>query len=161
VIATVSNPAKAGLARLAGADHVVNYHDENAAATILALAPNGVDVVVEVDLAANQALDREVTAPGATVAIYAATAGSEVTLPLRNHMLRNTRFQFVLVYTVSPEAKDAAVSAVSAAVADGALTVGASTGLPVIRFPLERIADAHDAVEAGAVGKILIDVSRP
>ena len=161
VIATVSNPAKAELARLAGADHVVNYHDENAAATILALAPNGVDVVVEVDLAANQALDREVTAPGATVAIYAATAGSEVTLPLRNHMLRNTRFQFVLVYTVSPEAKDAAVSAVSAAVADGTLTVGASTGLPVIRFPLERTADAHDAVEAGSVGKVLIDVSRP
>jgi NADPH2:quinone reductase len=76
-------------------------------------------------------------------------------------MLRNTRFQFVLVYTVSPEAKDAAVSAVSAAVADGTLTVGASTGLPVIRFPLERTANAHDAVEAGSVGKVLIDVSRP
>jgi NADPH2:quinone reductase len=26
------------------------------------------------------------------------------------------------------------------------------------RFPLERTADAHDAVEGGAVGKVLIDV---
>jgi NADPH2:quinone reductase len=161
VITTVSSSAKAELARLAGADHVVNYHDENAAATILAIAPNGVNVVVEVDFAANQALDREVAAPGATVAVYAATAGSEVTLPLRDHMLRNTRFQFVLVYTVSSEAKDAAVSAVRAVVADGALTVGAGVGLPVIRYPLERTADAHDAVEAGAIGKVLIDVSRP
>jgi NADPH2:quinone reductase len=143
VITTVSSSAKAELARLAGADYVVNYHDENAAATILTIAPNGVNIVVEVNLAANQALDREVAAPGATVAVYAATAGSEVTLPLRDHMSRNTRFQFVLVYTVSSEAKDAAVSAVRAAVADGALTVGASTGLPVIRFPLERTADAN------------------
>jgi NADPH2:quinone reductase len=27
------------------------------------------------------------------------------------------------------------------------------------RFPLEQTADAHDAVEGGAVGKVLIDVA--
>ncbi|MGH3705022.1 MAG: NADPH:quinone reductase, partial [Agromyces sp.] len=31
-------------------------------------------------------------------------------------------------------------------------------GLPITRFPLERTAEAHDAVEAGTVGKVLIDV---
>jgi NADPH2:quinone reductase len=161
VIATVSNSVKAELAHLAGADHVVNYRDENAVTAIRAIAPDGVNVIVEVNLAANWILDQEVAAPGATIVIYAATTGDEVALVLRDQMLRNTRFQFVLVYTVSPNAKDEAVAAVNAAVADGALTVGASTGLPVIRFPLERTADAHDAVEAGAVGKVLIDVSRP
>jgi NADPH2:quinone reductase len=30
--------------------------------------------------------------------------------------------------------------------------------LPLHHFPLERTADAHDAVEQGVVGKVLIDV---
>ena len=47
----------------------------------------------------------------------------------------------------------AAVEEVAQAVAEGVLTL-----LPVHRFPLERIADAHDAVESGAVGKVLVDV---
>jgi NADPH:quinone reductase len=64
----------------------------------------------------------------------------------------------VLVYTVPAAAKDEAVADVSAAAADGALPVGEETGLPLHRFPLERTADAHAAVEAGAVGKVLIDV---
>ena len=32
-------------------------------------------------------------------------------------------------------------------------------GLPLVRFPLEETAAAHDAVENGAVGKVLIDVA--
>ena len=39
-----------------------------------------------------------------------------------------------------------------------ALRIGEDAGLPVVRFPLERTADAHRAVEAGTTGKILIDV---
>ena len=44
------------------------------------------------------------------------------------------------------------------AVREGALRVGADAGLPLHRFPLERTADAHAAVEGNAVGKVLIDV---
>ena len=161
VITTVSSEAKAELARLAGADHVVNYLDKNASAGIRSLAPNGINSVVEVNLAVNHELDLKVTAPGATVAIYAASAGSEVSLPLRDHMVQNARFQFVFVYTMPAEAKDAAVSAVSAALADGALSIGDTAGLPTVRFPLEQTAMAHDAVEGGAIGKVLIDVSKP
>ena len=47
----------------------------------------------------------------------------------------------------------AAVDGVSEAVAAGALTP-----LPLHRFPLERAAEAHDAVQGGAVGKVLIDI---
>jgi NADPH:quinone reductase len=65
----------------------------------------------------------------------------------------------VLLYTVGDAALRAAAEDVSAAVADGALEVGEAAGLPLLRFPLERTADAHDAVEQGAVGKVLIDVS--
>jgi NADPH:quinone reductase len=65
----------------------------------------------------------------------------------------------VLVYTVPGGAKEHAVADVAAAVADGALPVGEEAGLPLHRYPLEQTAAAHAAVEGGAVGKVLIDVS--
>ena len=48
VITTVSSDEKAALATSAGAHHVVNYRTGDAAAEIKALAPDGVDLVVEV-----------------------------------------------------------------------------------------------------------------
>jgi NADPH2:quinone reductase len=74
-------------------------------------------------------------------------------------MSKNVRFQFILTYTVTDEQKAAAVAAVSAALADGALRVGEEHGLPLTRFRLEETGAAHDAVQAGAVGKVLIDVA--
>lgn len=159
VIATVSSSAKGELARLAGADHVVNYREPDASSIIRSIVPLGVELVVEVSFAVNQGLDNEVCASGATVAVYATNGGDEVTLRVRDHMARNTRIQFVLLYTLSSLAKDRAIAAVSAAVADGALSVGAEVGLPITRFTLDCTGDAHDRVESGAIGKVLIDVS--
>jgi NADPH2:quinone reductase len=70
----------------------------------------------------------------------------------------NASYQFVLVYTMPEYAKQNAVTDVAAAVADAALPVGEAAGLPLIRFPLDRTANAHDAVAQSAVGKVLIDV---
>jgi NADPH2:quinone reductase len=159
VVTTVSSADKAELARLAGAQHVVNYCEEDAAAAIRGIARDGVDIVVEVAPGANAALDAAVAAPNAVVAICANNGGDEVTLRVRDNMTPNIRYQFVLVYTVPQAAKDAAVEDASAAVADGALSVGADAGLPVHRFPLERTADGQAAVEAGVIGKVLIDVT--
>ena len=159
VIATVSSDEKAVLARAAGADHVVNYRSGDAAEEIRGIAREGVDVVVEVAPATNAVLDQAVLAPGGTVAVYATDDGEELELSIGELMDRNARYQFVLVYTVSEAAKDQAVADVTAAAADGALSVGADAGLPLHRFPLEETAQAHAAVEGGAVGKVLIDVS--
>jgi NADPH:quinone reductase len=68
-------------------------------------------------------------------------------------MAPNLVFRFVIVYTLPAEALRQAVDAVTDVLRDGALTT-----LPRHRLPLERTADAHDAVEAGAVGKVVIDV---
>ncbi len=160
VIATVSSHEKAELARAAGAHHVVNYRDSDTAEAIGALAPRGVDIIVEVNIAANAELDSRVAATNGTIAIYADAPGSPaVELPVRPSMTKNLRYQFILTYTTDPAAKDAAVRAVTAAVSDGALPVGREHGLPITRFPLEQTAAAHDAVENGIVGKVLIDVS--
>ena len=158
VVTTVSSPRKAVLAARAGAQHVVDYRAEDAAAAIRRVAPGGVDVVVEVAPAVNAPLDLAVAAPGATVAVYANNSGAEVVLPVSDHMRPNICYRFVLVYTVPGAAKAHAVEDVAAALAAGALPVGEDAGLPLHRFPLDATADAHAAVEAGVTGKVLIDV---
>ena len=79
-------------------------------------------------------------------------------MPIRAMMLLNARWQFVLLYTMPIEAKEAGVRDVSAALAAGATRIGDEVGLPVHRFPLEQTADAHQAVTDGAIGKVLIIV---
>jgi NADPH:quinone reductase len=159
VVTTVSSKDKAGLAQAAGAHHLVNYREEDAAEAVRRAAPDGVHLIVEVAPAANAGLDSQVIAVNGAVAAYADNSGPEVTLPVRELMTRNVRWQFVLVYTMPETAKRNAVEGVSAALADGALRVGEEAGLPLHRYPLEQTAAAHDAVESGAVGKVLIDVA--
>ena len=159
VIATVSSPAKAALATAAGASHVVDYRRQDVVAEVRRVVPAGVGVVVEVAPAANAAIDAQLLAPFGVVAIYANDGGDEVTIPVRSQMGPNTRWQFVLVYTVPPRAKELAVAAVSLAVAQGAVRVGDDAGLPLHRLPLERTAEAHRAVQDGVVGKVLIEVT--
>jgi NADPH:quinone reductase len=160
VIATVSGPEKAELARRAGADLTVNYRNDDAVEQIRGYAPRGVDLVVQVAPSANAALDRGVTAPGGTISVYATEENvGDLTLPIRQLMVANMRYQFVLVYTVPELAKAQAVVDVSSAVASGALGVGEEAGLPLHRFPLAETAAAHQAVEDSVVGKVLIDVA--
>ena len=159
VISTVSSDQKAGLARAAGADHVVNYRSSDSRKEILALAPDGVDMVVEVAAAANAGLDEAVLAANGVVAAYAADSPDDLALDVHELMYRNVRYQFVLVYTIPEPAKAQAVSDVTFAASEGALAVGEDAGLPLHRFSLEQTADAHAAAEAGAVGKVLIDVT--
>jgi NADPH2:quinone reductase len=151
VVTTVSGAAKAELARAAGADLVVNYREPDVLERIRAFTER-VDRVVEVNLAANLSLDLGLSGPGTVVSVYAAdTADPE--LPLRACMGANVVLRFVLLYGVPIADLLRGVTAVSAA-----LEAGALTELPVHRFPLEECAAAHDAVQSGAVGKVLLDV---
>ena len=109
--------------------------------------------------ARNAELNSRVIGNHGSVSVYATDGGTEMTLDVRWHFSRNVRYQFLLLYTVGDSALAAAAADVTRAVEDGALPVGADEGLPLTRFPLERTAEAHDAVEAGTVGKVLVDVA--
>lgn len=159
VITTISGPEKAALATAAGAHHVVNYRETDAAAEIRRIAPEGVHQVVEVSPARNAPLNQAVLANHGVVAIYANDGGDQVTLDVRGHFAINARYQFLLLYTVGQPALDAAAEDLTRAVADGALPVGEEHGLPILRFPLERTGAAHEAVAGGAVGKVLVEVA--
>lgn len=157
VITTVSNAEKARLAAAAGAHHVINYREDDPVTAIRAVAPGGVNIVVEVAPVANSKVNGDVIARYGVIAMY--SGAGDPTIPLSHVFPLNVRWQGVLVYTVPPAAKDHAVAATIEALAAGALLVGPDVGLPVHHFPLNRAADAHAAVEANAVGKVLINVT--
>jgi NADPH2:quinone reductase len=159
VIATVSGPDKAQLAAAAGADHVVDYKRQDVVVEVRKIAPKGVDSIVEVSAAVNGGIDARVIGMHGAVAMYADDGGAEVTVPVRLQMTTNARWQFVLVYTEPARAKEIGVEDVNAAVLDGAIRVGREAGLPLHVFPLAETARAHQAVQDGAVGKVLIDVT--
>ena len=149
VVATVSGPEKAALAAKAGADLVVNYRDPDVIDQIKAFTPV-VDRVAEVALGANLRLDLALAGPSTVVVTYAAD-GPDPLIPVRACMTANVALRFILVYGVSSQALDAAITDITAA-----LTAGALTELPVHRFPLSEITAAHEAVESGVVGKVIV-----
>ncbi len=159
VIATISSDDKAALATAAGAHHTVNYREDDAADQIRAIAPDGVHIVVEVSIPANADLDAAVLANHGVVSMYADNGGDAASIPVRPNMSINARYQFLLLYTIGDAALAAAAEDVTAALRDGVLPVGEEAGLPLLRFPLEETAAAHDAVQGDAVGKVLIDVA--
>ena len=114
---------------------------------------------MEVAAGANAELDLAVLRPGGTISIYANDGGVPVDLDVRRNMGLNTRYQFVLLYTVGWDRISAGAADINQAIADGAFRVGEEAGLPLHRYPLEETAAAHAAVESGAVGKVLINVA--
>jgi NADPH2:quinone reductase len=152
VVSTVSGPEKAELAAKAGADHVVNYRDADAADQIRAFAPV-VDRVIELALGPNLQLDLAVLRPHGRIVTYAAD-GDDPVLPVRACMSANVTLEFMLLYGVPEAALEQAILDITMALADGALTA-----LPVTRFGLDDVAAAHEAVEAGTPGKVVIDLA--
>jgi NADPH:quinone reductase len=147
IIATVSNDEKARIARDAGADEAVDYRADDAVERV---KDAGVDRIVELSLGHNLRLDLAAAAPNCAIASYA-NEGDNPELEVRPLMTRNIVLRFVLVYTMPADAIGRAVSDITQALRDGALT---EPSLHI--FPLDETAAAHDAVESGAVGKVLI-----
>lgn len=148
VISTVSGPGKAELAAKAGADLVVNYTEPDAVDQIRPYAP--LDRIVEVALGANLQLDLALSGAQTHIVTYAAEPQDPV-LPVRACMTANVTLRFILLYTVPRAALLQAAADITQALRDGALTE-----LPVTRFPLDQAAEAHEAVESGAVGKVIV-----
>jgi NADPH2:quinone reductase len=148
VVTTVSGPEKAELAAKAGADLVINYRTEDTAEKIRAFGP--VDRIVELALDANLQLDLAVIAPNSEIITYAATAADPV-VSVRACMNANVLLRFVLLYGVPTAALEQAAADITTALRDGALSE-----LPVHRYDLADIVAAQDAVQAGAVGKVLV-----
>lgn len=141
VVATVRRAADEPLVRAAGADEVVVTTAEDAVERIKALAPGGVDHIVEVAFAANLATTAEVLALGGSISAYA-TDDPAPALPFWELLFKNARLFLVGSDDVPHEAKRSAALAVNAAYEAGwkGFEIAAS-------LPLAEIASAHDLVD--------------
>ena len=148
VVTTVSGPAKAELAAKAGADLVVNYREPGAVEKIKEFG--AIDRVAEVDLNSNLDLDLAVLSPNSQIVTYASTATDPV-LSVRACMNANVSLRFVLLYGVLADALDQAAVDITTA-----LRAGALSALPVHRYDLADVVAAQDAVQSGAVGKVVV-----
>lgn len=157
VIATVSSDEKARLAREAGADLAVNYRHADAAERIrTATGGAGVDRIIEVDIAANAALDLSVLKPEGDIVVYGSGAG-EFKLPFFPLISQGVRLRFFIVYALNAADREQALGHVTAWLERGALAHNVAA-----HVPLERIAEAHELVESGrTVGNVVVDCGRP
>lgn len=157
VVATVLDSQQEVIAREAGADLVLNLRSDDVVARIAeATAGEGVHRIVDVDIAANLELDLACLANGGVISAYAMRdAADACAIPLLRAMIGGAVFRFVYIYTVPAEAKQAAIADITAALEANAYTP--RIGLVV---PLCRTAEAHLALEQGAVtGKVLVQLA--
>ena len=108
VIATVSSPEKAKLAREAGADHTIDRKTEDVGARVMALTKGGVDAVIELDLTANAALLPGVLRPRGTLVVYG--TGPQVQFPGSFCLVNNITVKFLLVYELTADERARAVA---------------------------------------------------
>ena len=154
VIATVSGPEKASVARAAGADLVLNYKTEDLPSAIQeATQGQGVDRIVEVDLAANVNMDIALLRPDGEVIVYGSGA-PEIPVPFSAAIRKGVHLYFFIVYNLNSDVRQRAIADLTILLQENRLQHNIA-----LRLPLAQIADAHDMVEGGQViGNVVLEI---
>ncbi|WP_316525750.1 NADPH:quinone reductase [Kitasatospora brasiliensis] len=152
VIGTVRRGGDVERVDPAAVAHTVALDAADPAGAIRAFAPEGVDRVIEVALSDNADLDCAVVRNDAVIAGYA-TRADRTEIPFWPLLFNNVTLRLFGSDDFPVEAKRQAARDLTAAAAVGALTV--ATGA---RYPLSDIAKAHEHVDAGVHGRVLVDV---
>ena len=151
VLTTVSSPEKAAAAREAGADHIIDYKREDVGERVMQITgKRGVDAIIEMDLAANAKLIPFVLRSKGSVIVYG-TGAAIANLPAFFCLTNSIRVQFFLVYELDTLERERAISAIGRSLEQGKLMnrIGPT-------FPLAEIAAAHEAVERGTIGNVIV-----
>ncbi|QDY77560.1 NADPH:quinone reductase [Streptomyces qinzhouensis] len=133
--------------------HAVALDGDDPAAELRARAPGGaVHRIVEVALSDNGPLDAAVAGGDTVIAAYA-TRTDPTPLPFWELLFKNVTLRLLGSDDFPPEARRQAARDLTSAAASGALAAPVRE-----RFPLAAIARAHDAVDAGGRGRILVTI---
>ena len=140
VIGTVRSSSEEEIARKAGAHEVVRS-DQELAARVRALAPEGIDHIVEVAFGANIDADLELLKMGGSIATYATDSGTPK-IPFWPMVFKNIRLFFLGSDDFPRDAKVSATQDLNSA-----LEAGWSGFEIAERIPLAEIARAHELAE--------------
>ena len=126
--------------------------DADPASAIRRVAPDGVDRIIEVSLSDNADLDAAVAAPEAVIAAYA-TRDPRPDFDFWPMLFANLTIRLLGSDDFPAAAKHQAAADLTAAARDGALRI--PIGEPL---PLDRIAEAHDRVDAGTRKRVVLSI---
>lgn len=154
VIGTAS-AARAATARAAGAADVIDYKSEDVAAKIAAFTDGrGVDAIIDMDLSSTAPLlAKGVLAPHGTLVCYGSNAMGDVPIPFRDLLFRGLSLRFFVVYELTDADRRAALADLAEILKTGKLVTRIAA-----RFPLAQIVQAHEAVEQGAAGNVVLEI---
>src|SRR3989440_1696582 len=152
VIGTVTRDSD--LDQVGGAvSHAVALSQAHPEEAIRAHAPEGVHRIIEVSFSENADLDAAVAAPDGVIATYA-TRRDRPDFPFWSMLFANLTIRLLGSDDFPRAAKRQAAVDLTTAAREGALSI--PSGAPV---PLDRIAEAHERVEAGARERLLLSIS--
>ncbi|MDB2407307.1 NADPH:quinone reductase [Jannaschia sp.] len=155
VIATGRSAASRATAQAKGADTVLNpAQDDIVSAVMEATDGRGAARIVEVDFAANAALDIRALAAHGTVASYSCSSDRMPVLDYYAFARKSARLDFVQGALLSPAQRAGAAASIGAFLQGGMLRPDIAA-----IFPLHRTADAHEMVEAGAPANVVVDLT--
>jgi NADPH:quinone reductase len=153
VLAVVLNDHQIGQALQLGAHHAFRNDDPDLAGRIAAAAPDGVHRIAEVDFAGHVHLDAAILATGGVVCSYS-TSDDHPAIPYWALGFKDTTLRLLGSDDFPATVKAGAARTLTEALLDGSLRSHIAA-----RYPLDQIADAHAAVEAGAGGRVVIEVT--
>ena len=154
VIATVSSEAKAEVARRAGAEHVIDRHAMDVAQAVRAIAPDGVDRIIEVDFGANAAIDAATLKRGGTIASYSSPSGPTPSIPYYPLQFTAGTLRFVPIFLIDETHRQRGLADINYALSRDLLRPSVAA---VLDF--EEIATAHEMVESGkTIGNVVLKV---
>jgi NADPH:quinone reductase len=153
VLAVVLNDRQIGQALQLGAHHAFRNDDPDLAGRIAAAAPHGVHRIAEVDFAGHVHLDAAILATGGVVCSYS-TSDDHPAIPYWALGFKDTTLRLLGSDDFPATVKAGAARTLTEALLDGSLRSHIAA-----RYPLDQIADAHAAVEAGAGGRVVIEVT--
>jgi putative PIG3 family NAD(P)H quinone oxidoreductase len=158
LIVTAGTAAKCAACRELGADHAINYHEQDfVEATLRATDGRGADVIL--DMVGGEYVARNIAAAAtnARIAIIAHQGGAKAEIDLRPLMVKRLQISASTLRAQSVENK----GRLAAALRQHVWPLFATKRLkPLIhaRFPLADAAAAHKLMESGAhIGKIVLD----
>ncbi|MCC2665275.1 MAG: Oxidoreductase, zinc-binding dehydrogenase family [Geminicoccaceae bacterium] len=155
VLTTVSSDRKAEIGADAGADYVFNYKAENVAQRIADLpGGGGVDRIVEVEVGGNLPQSLEILKPNGVIAGYASDAVLEPKLPFYPLAYKSATMRFILVFMMPEAAKQQGVHDITRWLAAGELRHYVAS-----RLPLAEAVAAHEALEKGPIGNVVLEIA--